>query len=98
VDERFITGVIAPIGVAVDGRHIYWTDYYGIGRANVDGTGVNQKFISLNPGFTYGPTAPAIDGQYIYWTSETGDQIGRASVDGTGVKKNFTCPRTRSRD
>ena len=33
--------------MAVDGQHIYWTNADGtIGRANLDGSGVNQSFIT----------------------------------------------------
>jgi HYDIN/CFA65/VesB-like, Ig-like domain len=37
-----------PAEVAVDGRRIYWTNSGGgtIGEANLDGTGVNQSFIT----------------------------------------------------
>ena len=40
VNQRFITGISAPAGVAVDGRHIYWSDPGSstIGEANHDGT------------------------------------------------------------
>jgi len=34
--------------VAVDAAHVYWTniDANTIGRANLDGTGANQRFIT----------------------------------------------------
>ena len=32
-------------GLAVDADHVYWTNYTMIGRANLDGTGVDQIFI-----------------------------------------------------
>ena len=55
-----ITGVR---GLAVDFEHIYWVNYYscnyrvtpnrcgggGIGRANLDGTGVNETFLTASP-------------------------------------------------
>jgi hypothetical protein len=43
-----ITGNDTPASVAVDAAHIYWTSYAAgtIGRANLDGTGVHQKFIT----------------------------------------------------
>src|ERR687886_753336 len=50
VNQNFITGANAPAGVAVDGAHLYWTNFTGtggaIGRANLDGTGVDQSFIT----------------------------------------------------
>ena len=42
----FISTPGGPRGLAVDGRHIYWTTNSTIGRANLDGTGVNQSFIT----------------------------------------------------
>ena len=32
-------------GLAVDADHVYWTNFTTIGRANLDGTGVDQSFI-----------------------------------------------------
>jgi hypothetical protein len=56
VNESFITGLHEPTGVAVDGTHIYWADYANneIGRANLDGTGVNQGFVSTGTNGPYG--------------------------------------------
>ncbi len=46
-DNDFITGIKTPDGVASDGTYIYWTNRTdgAIGRANVNGTGVNQTFL-----------------------------------------------------
>ena len=46
--QDFITGVSAPIGVAIDGAHIYWANEKtnSIGRANLDGSVPNQSFIT----------------------------------------------------
>ena len=40
-----------PMGVAVDSAHVYWTEFTNrsIGRANLDGTGVNPNFITGAP-------------------------------------------------
>jgi hypothetical protein len=50
---------------------IYWTDpgSDSIGHANLDGTGVNNKFIS---GVFYGPIGIAVDQTYLYYTFPTG--------------------------
>jgi hypothetical protein len=41
-------GASSPAAVAVDGAHVYWTNFTGgsIGRANLDGTGADQSFIT----------------------------------------------------
>jgi len=64
---------------------IYWANEtgYSIGRANNNGTGVNQNFITgLGRVFDV-----AVDDAHIYWT--TWDAIGRASLDGTDVNPTF---------
>jgi hypothetical protein len=84
--------------VAATGRHIYWTTNIeeiffdgvdSIGRANLDGTGVKTKLISLPRGH---PGEIAVHGRYIYWTSPSmpgGEAISRARLDGTGVRRRF---------
>jgi virginiamycin B lyase len=64
---------------------IYWADtqHGTIGRANNDGSGVNDSFIT-------GATSPdtvAVDSSHIYWGNA--HSIGRAGLDGTGVNQNF---------
>jgi hypothetical protein len=55
-----------------------------IGRANLDGTGVNKRFIT---GVTNGFCGIAVVGGHIYWTN--GGFVGRANLDGTGVNRRF---------
>lgn len=77
----------AGAGVAVDGTHLYWADPSGgsIGRAAIDGTGVEEDFIS---GLAR-PRWVAVDSEYVYWTSpapagQGGEgKIGRARLDGS---------------
>lgn len=88
MNQNFISG-ISPDGVAVDGTSIYWSGFvsggWAIGRANLDGTGVNQDFIPV-PGQL---TAVAVDGTHIYWENDFAYTIGRANLDGTGVNQDF---------
>jgi hypothetical protein len=94
VDEDLITGFDADLALtlAVDEQHIYWTEFFlgqfafyetAIARANLDGTGVERKFV-LPGRFASGI---AVDDNYIYWTG--GDAIGRANLDGTEVENDF---------
>jgi Ca2+-binding RTX toxin-like protein len=86
----FIVGccaLAAPAGAATGG-FIYWSHNTspsppGIGRANLDGTGVNESFITG----TSHARAVAADNQHVYWANFK--SIGRANLDGTGVDQNF---------
>jgi hypothetical protein len=65
---------------------VYWSESNGsIGRANLDGTGVNESFITG----AGGPGALAVDGQHVYWANFDSGTIGRANLDGTGVNQYF---------
>ena len=67
---------------------VYWTDQATdtIARANLDGTGANQSFIT-SAGAPYGV---AVDGTHIYWgDSGAAPTIERANLDGTGVNQSF---------
>jgi virginiamycin B lyase len=71
-----------------DSGHIYWANDFNIGRANLDGTDVNQNFIAVPDGPS-GVSALAVNARYIYWTDETAGTIGRARLDGTQVNQQF---------
>jgi hypothetical protein len=63
-----------------------------IGSANLDGTGVNESFITgLSSGFG---GDLAVGGNFIYWTNlpspvPGGGNVARANLDGTGVNQSF---------
>jgi virginiamycin B lyase len=65
--------------------YVYWandgTD--SIGRANLDGTGVDRSFIT---GAGH-PGAIAIDSDHVYWTNRIG--VGRANLDGSAANPSF---------
>jgi hypothetical protein len=79
------------VSLTSDGSHVYWTeldplhDGGSIGRAGVDGSGVNENFI---PGLDY-PEGLAVDSNYVYWTDYDHYTIGRANLDGTNPNDNF---------
>lgn len=66
-----------------------------IGRANLDGTGAEPNFISVNPAgvepdWQASPWSPASDGLYIYYLNQAGGgSIGRASIDGRTVDNQW---------
>jgi hypothetical protein len=90
--------------VAINASNIYWSQEPGIGGitgANIDGTGVNQTFITnIAPpcsGCSVRATVlgVAVDAQHIYWASfrtssfATIATIGRANLDGSGTNPGF---------
>ena len=110
VNEQFISGLGAGVNrvvdIAADAGHLYWSYYScparpctgAIGRANLDGSGVDQNFINLALGIE--PPLPmpsqgavarglAVDDNHIYWNNWFEGTIGRANLDGTGVDSQF---------
>ncbi len=99
VNQSFI-GASGTQWVAVDGSHAYWTSShpgpigpeggepttYTIGRANLDGSGVDLSFIT---GGTNDMEGIAVDGQYMYWANRDSGTIARANLNGTGVNQSF---------
>jgi virginiamycin B lyase len=75
-------------------RHLYWTNGYWIGRASLNGTDVNQRFITK---VAYGTGIVAIRSGHLYWANLGGlggaekgrGTIGRARLDGTDVNQKF---------
>ena len=102
MDEYFIilSDFVEPNlgGVAVDAHHVYWADAECIGRANLDGTGIDPCFINFSgppdpfrePTF---PMAVAVDGDHVYWAAwgdtASNGTIGRANLNGSGAERNF---------
>ena len=67
---------------------IYWGNFGTgtIGRAELDGTGANQGFITG----AGSPGGMAVNYTHIYWVSSRDNgTIGRANLDGTGANPNF---------
>jgi hypothetical protein len=85
-------GLVAAPGA---GAFVYWANNSvsgspanSIGRANLDGTGANQSFITG----ASNPAGVAVDGAHVYWAnfgSGAGNTIGRANLDGTGANQSF---------
>jgi hypothetical protein len=78
--------ILPPLAKA---NFVYWASggQTTIGRAKLNGTGVNNAFIA---GLS-SVGAVALDSKYIYWTQGTTgtSSIGRAKLDGSGVNPNF---------
>lgn len=84
-NPTFISGANKPDGIAVDSSYIYWANTNGnIGRATLDGSVVNQDFIT-----TQEPCGLAVDSGHVYWTNNSADSIGRANLNGTNANDSF---------
>jgi hypothetical protein len=66
---------------------VYWANFNTgtIGRANLDGSGADQRFI----GGASGPVGLAVDGAHVYWANFNISRIGRADLDGSGADQSF---------
>ena len=99
-DEDFIPVTAGgDCGVAVDTSHVYWSESApspftgsGVGRANLDGSGVDHAFI--------GPAGisaagVAVTPQYVFWGGAfTSHFVGRAGIDGTAADNHFAAAGT----
>ena len=76
--------VIAPRADA----YVYWTNPGAIGRADLDGSGVDQSFV---PDVPCCLSDVAVDADHLYWSHsyQGTSAIGRANLDGTGVDQSF---------
>ena len=92
--KAVIVGLLAAIVLLLlpplaSANFVYWTNIGGttIGRAKINGTGVNNSFISGLDN----PHGVAVDSKFIYWSqgSATTGSIGRANLDGSGANPNF---------
>jgi hypothetical protein len=86
--SNFIPHTISyPLDIAVQSGRLYWPLFFTslIGRANVDGTDVNEQFISAG----LHPQGIAVDANRVYWTLPEANAIGRARISGSGAHQTF---------
>jgi hypothetical protein len=88
-----VSAALAVAAPAAQG-YVYWTDSgpglsgvgTTLGRANVDGNGVEATFVTG----ASGPGGVVSVGPYVYWgNSGSGASIARANTDGSGVNETF---------
>ncbi len=85
VNAVFITGANAPGGIATDGTYLYWSNLTSIGRAGLDGAGVNQTYISSTfpgPGTLASPVSLTANATNLYFSNQASQQIARVSQGG----------------
>ena len=84
---------ISPTGIAEEvvshGGYVYWAAGTAIGRAKLDGTEVNNSFIT---GLT-DASHLAVTDTYIFWNNN--DKLGRANLDGTAKNIAFDDPNAQ---
>jgi hypothetical protein len=81
-------------GLASDGRHLYFSRCVDntIGRADLNGRHLHQRFLSLAPGSC--PQGLAVTAAHIFWTELQQGIMGRASLDGRGEDTRWLNVRT----
>jgi len=77
-------GVLGSALATQAGAYVYWTGST-IGRANLDGSEVDQSFITG----ANGQWGVEVDAGHIYWANAFTDTIGRANLDGSEVDQSF---------
>jgi virginiamycin B lyase len=91
VQPGFITGPDLTCGIAVDAGHVYWVDdgisnTAFIGRAGLDGKGVDLDFVTIGTAF---PCGVAVNSTHVFWSDTglfaAGSRIGRANIGGVDV-------------
>jgi hypothetical protein len=97
-NPRFITlkRKLIATGVAASRRHIYWTTIsvppVGIGRAKLDGSGVDQRFTPVLPldegRFSAAHSEITVAGGHLYWANGSYG-IGRSDLDGSNVNEDL---------
>lgn len=65
---------------------IYWANGEQIGRANIDGSNANPRFLFHGLGQVCGV---AVDATHIYWADRQNNVIGRADLDGSNSNPWF---------
>ncbi|MEI8082827.1 MAG: hypothetical protein WCI74_13390 [Actinomycetes bacterium] len=77
--------LIAPGAANAASGHVFWSNLESsLGRANLDGTGVNQSLITGGD-----PHLMAVDATHVYWANAATGSVGRANLDGTGTNQSF---------
>ncbi|HWT90661.1 MAG TPA: hypothetical protein VN179_06055 [Solirubrobacterales bacterium] len=71
--------------IAVSDSHLYWCEWFGLWRVNLDGPAAPTQVVSglSNPG------GIAIDGNHLYWANRDGDSVARSGLDGSGRNDSF---------
>jgi virginiamycin B lyase len=88
INSNFISTANGPTGLASDGTYLYWSNYESstIGRSLLDGSQVNQVYVSSLSGSVadkFNPVGVAVTSGQVLWTNFDSLKVGRASFAGT---------------
>jgi len=75
----------ASCWAAPAGAYIFWGAGNAIGRADLDGSGVEPSLITG----TGEDNGIAADGHHVFWANEDSGTIGRANLDGSDPEQSF---------
>jgi PKD repeat protein len=87
--EAIVSGITDPYSVVLNltGGKVYWADDDGnVGRANLDGTGLEKSFIQIADGQLRG-IAYSAKKDILYFYEVNNEDLYAAKSDGTGVAK-----------
>jgi len=84
-----------PTGAVANDTYVYWSNFGGntIGRANLDGTGVNQSFIT---GANH-PVGISADDTHIYWANQGSNKSAGRTWTGRTSRRPSSPPVPRPR-
>jgi hypothetical protein len=88
VDNNFgsLSPLVAPLGMAVDSTHLYWTFLGVIGRYDLTAGTAQRVLIQIGDDVE----GVAVDGAHIYRTDRTNGTVGRADLaDGGNADPSF---------
>lgn len=88
VQTDFITTVNnLNCGIAANASSVFFNNYAigAIARANLDGSGVNQTFVTGGSN----PQMPAVSATHLYWVNKNAQSVGRAELGGGNVQQSF---------
>jgi hypothetical protein len=89
-NQGLITGTSSPIGIAVQGNNVYWSNYdsteqkYWFAIANLDGTGVTQDYEEIA---SYKPNDITVSGNFLFWSNA--NNVGRIDLTGANAYNPF---------
>lgn len=89
---KLVAGLPIAAALAVDTSHMYWSTTTGIGRANLNGTGVEGSFLPISGPGGIVASSIVVDSSHIYFAdAQNGNNntIARVNLDGSGLEPDF---------